>query len=59
MTPQQLQSFIEEMEERAKRLDAKSTMYSRAELKTTAAYSQGAANEARFVIDRIKHLMEK
>jgi len=59
MTTQQLQSFIEEMEERANNFDKKVLTYSQSELHTTATYWQGVVAEARFVIDRIKHLMEK
>jgi len=51
MTTQQLQSFIEEMEARAKEFNAKG-------VNSSNLYFYGKTDEARFVIDRIKHIME-
>ncbi len=55
MTTQQLESFIEEMEKRAKGFEQCNDLLD----KTTRLYWDGKATEARFVIDRIKQIMEK
>ncbi len=51
MNKEQLQSFIEEMERRIIIYD------NITENALAKGYWKGKANEARFVIDRIKHLM--
>jgi hypothetical protein len=56
MTPQQLQDFLSEMEDRAKEFDRVKSIVKTIREKL---YWEAKATEARFVIDRIKHIMEK
>jgi hypothetical protein len=58
MTTQQLESFIEEMEERAKEFDDNVIRHSQVELNTTAEYYLGAAIEARYVAERLKEMIK-
>ena len=52
MSEEQLQDLIKEMEDRAIEFDKQSKILS-------STYFQGKANEARFVIEKIKHIMEQ